>query len=489
MIRRPFLFSESDLTAAPAVANVYRTVRYCRRAAEMLTRSLIMAACLCLLSACALPRRTASPTLFGPASPAGFPSDIRYYAADWHALDTRVSLALQRVRSASPDGRINVLALSGGGAVGAFGAGALIGLSRRGERPDFQIVTGVSTGALIAPFAFLGSGWDAQLANAFSGKRARSLQHHHWLRRLLSPGSYEAAPLAELVDHYVTFKLLHAVARESARGRLLEVATTDVDKEETVIWDMGAIASRGDESARELFRDVLVASASVPGVFPPVLLHVREGGVIHDEMHVDGATSVPFIAAPESLLISSLRLADLRGGRIFILVNGQLASEPSTTPFRTLSVLSRSFATALRHMTRMQLASTAEFARAHRMKLEFTAIPMDYPQVSALDFSRATMSSLFRYGLECAERGRLWTTVDEALSRADDAMSRWHLQGASTRKGSQPACPLEHASSSGKQLGATRDVPPPTRVNSAIEMDRARKTPRPIALQAMRSVP
>jgi predicted acylesterase/phospholipase RssA len=455
----------------------------------MLSRSLILAACLCLLSACALPRRTASPTLFDAASPAGFPSDIRYYAADWHALDTRVSLALQRVRSASPDGRINVLALSGGGAIGAFGAGALIGLSRRGERPDFQIVTGVSTGALIAPFAFLGSGWDAQLADAFSGERARSLLHHHWLRRLLSPGAYEAAPLAELVDHYVTFKLLHAVARASARGRLLEVATTDVDKEETVIWDMGAIASRGDESARELFRDVLIASASVPGVFPPVLLHVREGGVTHDEMHVDGATSVPFIAAPESLLISSLRLADLRGGRIFILVNGQLASEPSTTPFRTISVLSRSFATALRHMTRMQLASTAEFARAHGMELEFTAIPMDYPQVSALDFSRATMGSLFGYGLECAERGRLWTTVDEALSRADDAISRWHLEGASTRKRSQPACPLDDASSSGEQLRATRDAPPPAQADPAAEMDLARKAPRQVPLQAMRSVP
>lgn len=454
----------------------------------MLGKSLILIACLCLLSACALPRRAASPTLFGAARPAGFPSDIRYYAADWHALHKRVSQELERVRRASPDGKINVLALSGGGAVGAFGAGALIGLSRRGERPDFQIVTGVSTGALIAPFAFLGSGWDAQLADAFSGKRARSLLHHHWLRRLLSPGAYEAAPLAELVDHFVTFRLLHAVARESARGRLLEVATTDVDKEETVIWDMGAIASRGDEPARELFRDVLVASASVPGVFPPVILHVREGGVTHDEMHVDGATSVPFIAAPESLFFSSLQLADLKGGRIFILVNGQLASEPSTTPFRTISVLSRSFATALRHMSRMQLASTAEFARAHGMELEFTAIPMDYPQVSALDFSRAAMGSLFGYGLECAEQGRLWTTVDEAISRADDAISRWHLEGTSVRDG-QPPCPLDEPSSSGEQFRAMRNPPPPTKADPTVQMDRARKAPRPAPLQAMRSMP
>ena len=119
----------------------------------------------------------------------------------------------------------------------------------------------------------------------------------------------------------------------------MEIATTDVDKEETVIWNMGAIASRGDEAARELFRDVLVASASVPGVFPPVMLRVREGGVTYDEMEVDGAASAPFIAAPESLFLSSFQLSDLRGGRVFILVNGKLASEPSTTPFRTPSVL------------------------------------------------------------------------------------------------------------------------------------------------------
>ena len=181
----------------------------------MLGKSLIVAACLCLLSACALPRRCASSVLFDEASPAGFPPDIRYYAANWHALHRRVSRELQRLRRVSPDGKIDVLALSGGGAVGAFGAGALIGLSRRGERPDFQIVTGVSTGALIAPFAFLGSGWDPELADAFSGARGRSLLHHHWLRRLLSPGNYETTPLFKLVNHCVFHAMVNRVSTGS----------------------------------------------------------------------------------------------------------------------------------------------------------------------------------------------------------------------------------------------------------------------------------
>lgn len=437
----------------------------------MLSKPLILSGCLCLLSACSLPRRDASPTLFAVASPSGYLSDIRYYSADWHNLESRVSQTLQRLRQASPDGRINVLALSGGGAVGAFGAGALIGLSRRGERPDFQVVTGVSTGALIAPFAFLGPEWDAQLADAFSGNRSRSLLHSHWLRGLLRPGAYEATPLAEMVDHYVTFQLLEAVAREAATGRLLEVATTDIDKEETVIWDLGAIASRGDESSRELFRDVLIASASVPGVFPPVLLHVRQGGITYDEMHVDGATTVPFIGAPESLFFSSFQLTDLSGGRIFILVNGRLASAPRTTPFSTIPILSRSFAAALRHMSRMQLASTAEFAETHGMELEFTAIPMDYPRVNPLDFRPVTMRALFNYGMRCAEQRRLWTTVDEAVARADYAISHTHLEGvpAGNRLLPLPPCPLNSPDRTGQQKRAGRD--PSTKAQANLSAD------------------
>ncbi len=425
----------------------------------MLDKLLALIACLCLLSACTLPRREASPTLFSVASPSDFPSGIRYYSADWHGLDRRVSETLHRVRGSSPSGEMNVLALSGGGSVGAFGAGALIGLGHRGQRPEFQVVTGVSTGALIAPFAFLGPEWDRQLADAFSGERAGRLLQPHWLRGLFRPGVYKADALSQLVDRYVTAKLLQAVAREATRGRLLEVATTDLDKEETVIWDLGEIAARGDESARQLFRDVLLASASVPGAFPPVLLHVREGGTTYDEMHVDGATTVPFVGAPESLFFSSSRLDDFRGARLFVLVNGQLASAPRTTRYRAVPILSRSFAAALKHMSRMQLASTAEFARNHAMDLKFTALPMDYPPVSALDFRPATMRALFNYGLRCAEQGRLWTTVDEAISRADDAITRWQFLSTSTRNLPQTPCPFDDEGS-GKEVQANGHASP-----------------------------
>ena len=184
-----------------------------------------------------------------------------------------------RARGAS-DKPISVLALSGGGADGAYGAGVLVGLDpSSGTRPEFQVVTGVSTGALIAPFAFLGPDWDGKLEEAFTGPAAGALLSPRGFGALLfGPSVYRGRPLERLVGHYVDDALLQAVARENARGRKLLVATTDLDRQETVIWNMGEIAASGGPQARRLFRDVLVASASVPGVFPPKLIEVRDGG-------------------------------------------------------------------------------------------------------------------------------------------------------------------------------------------------------------------
>ena len=228
--------------------------------------------------------------IFNTTTPVRFQSVVRYadgYAdADARAIESRFSETLQRRRAASIDGTVNILALSGGGAGGAFGAGALVGLSRRGVRPQFDIVTGVSAGALIAPFPFLGSGCDAQLTDAFSGARTQHLLGSRGIGALFRPGIYENRPLVDLVDHFATDDLIQAVAQQAATGRLLLVATTDLDTQETVIWDMGWIAARGGDEARVLFRNVLVASASIPGVFSPIVIRVQKAGVRYDEMHV-----------------------------------------------------------------------------------------------------------------------------------------------------------------------------------------------------------
>jgi hypothetical protein len=344
-----------------------------------------------------------------------FPADVRFLSTDRASVETKSTAALQRLRSRSKDGRVSALVLSGGGAGGAFGAGALVGLSRRRERPQYDVVTGVSAGALIAPFAFLGPEWDAQLTEAFTSGRGEQMSVRGLLE-LPFGTSRRSAALTALVDHYVSRDLIKAVAREASGGRLLWVATTDLDKEETVIWDLGAIAMRGGEPARTLFRDVLVASASIPGVFEPVLIHVQQGGRLYDEMHVDGGASTSLFIAPVAAYFALLDQRALDGARVYVLINGQIIEEPETTPFKLGSIVARTFSVALKHMSRAQVVAVDQFADKYRMSVQSTYLPFDYPKYSPSDFRASTMRPLFEYGARCAESGRLWTTMDETMA-------------------------------------------------------------------------
>jgi predicted acylesterase/phospholipase RssA len=350
----------------------------------------------------------------------GFPAEVRFLSTDRASVERKSTAALHRLRTSSKDGTVRALVLSGGGAGGAFGAGALIGLTRRHERPQYDVVTGVSAGALIAPFAFLGPEWDPELTEAFTSGRGEQMS----LRGLLGVpfgAKRRSAALASLVDHYITSDLIQAVAREAASGRILWVATTDLDKEETVIWDMGAIAARGGEPARKLFRDVLVASASIPGVFSPVLIHVQEAGVIYDEMHVDGNASTSFFVAPVAAYFAQLDQQSLDGARVYLLINGQIIEAPETTPYKLAPIVARTFSVALRHMAREQVVAVNQFAEKYRMSVQSTYLPFDYPRYSSADFRASAMRPLFGYGVQCAETGRLWTTLDGTMATATAA--------------------------------------------------------------------
>ena len=377
-------------------------------------RSMAAIGFLALVGCAALPRCDAPPTLFNSATPVGFPSDVRFLSTDRESVEKQSAAALQQIKKSSKDGIVRALILSGGGAGGAFGAGALVGLSRRQERPQYDVVTGVSTGALIAPFAFLGSEWDAQLTEAFTSGQAEQMSLHG-LHELPFGASRRSASLTALVDHYVTRDLLRAVAKEAGNGRLLWVATTDLDKEETVIWDMGAIAMRGGEPARKLFRDVLVASASIPGVFEPVLIHVQQGGKLYDEMHIDGNASTSLFIAPVAAYFTLLDQRSLDGARVYVLINGQIIDAPETTPFKLRPIMARTFSAVLKHLSRAQVIAVSQFAVKYRMSVQSTYLPIDYPKYSSADFRASTMRPLFEYGVRCAQSGRLWTTLDETM--------------------------------------------------------------------------
>ncbi len=228
------------------------------------------------------------------SSQAEAPNAIRTLGPDQRFSTLSSQSVAGRVRAQRAGQPVNILALSGGGADGAFGAGALVGLTRSASRPQFSVVTGVSAGALIAPYAFLGPDWDDELVEVYTSGRAEHLLKSRGLGALFGSSLYSGTPLKELVDRYATDALIQAVAHEASTGRLLLVATTDVSTGEPVIWDLGSIAMNGGAGARALFRDVLVASASVPGLFPPVVIRVQEQQALYDEVHVDGTTTVPF---------------------------------------------------------------------------------------------------------------------------------------------------------------------------------------------------
>jgi len=368
-----------------------------------------------VLAACTLPRKPTPPSAPDVVAPVGFPATIRHLSTD----GTRVvasAEAFERQRREATGGPVRILALSGGGAGGAFGAGALVGLTRRGERPQFDVVTGVSTGALLAPFAFLGPDWDAQMTDAFTSQRT---EHHlavGTFSLLLGSSRSRGANLKSLVDHYVTGGLIKAVAREAAAGRVLLVVTTDLDRQEAVIWNMGRIAAVGGERARRLFRDVLVASASVPGLFSPTLIRVRDGGKLYDEMHVDGNTTTAMLVVSEAVYYMPLSSVSLRGAQVYVLMNGQVRGLPTTTQLALGSILSRSFTTAMTYMSRTQILEAKQFADQHGMSMHVTAIAAGHPSVDPVDFRVPAMRALFDYGERCAESDQLWTTVDQLLS-------------------------------------------------------------------------
>lgn len=371
------------------------------------------------LAGCATaPRLDTPPASPADASPPGFTGPIRTDVLDRNFLVEQLPKTTRAITAAS-DGSVDILALSGGGAGGAYGAGILVGLTNANQRPKFEIVTGVSTGALIAPFAFLGSDWDGKLTEAYRGEATDKLLVSRGLGVLFGSSVFEGGPLVDLVDRFVTDELIAAVAKEADTGRVLLVATTNLDREETVIWNMGAIAQEGGERARKLFSEILVASASVPGVFPPVMIDVEKDGEKFQEMHVDGGASTPFFIAPDIAMILGDPPENLRGAHIYVIVNGPAASAPRTTLNNPVDVASRSFTAVMNHMTRTALVQTSIFAERGGMTFAFTAIPSEVAFAGPLAFDQLSMRETFDYGMRCATRGLSWTNAQQALDHAE----------------------------------------------------------------------
>ena len=252
-----------------------------------------------------------------------------------------------------------------------------------------------------------GPGWDEQLEQTYLGDKIHHLLQGHGLFGLFMSGFYRKSPLEELVRSYVTDDLVRAIAAEHAKGRRLLVATTNLDTEQLIVWDMGAIAAHGGKPARDLFAEVLIASASVPGVFPPTMIEVDGAGRQFAEMHVDGQAVSPFFAITERLRLMGRSTEPRSRPHLFVIVNGRRANEFAVTPHATIPILTRTLDAASKASIRSVLADTMDFCRLNGCDLRVSDLPPTETN-APLDFSAAHLQSLFAAGEAAITSGRAW---------------------------------------------------------------------------------
>ena len=311
------------------------------------------------------------------------------------------------------DGRphVYILALSGGGSRGAFGAGVLKGWSESGTRPRFDLVTGVSAGAIIAPFAFLGPAYDDELEGIWTQYETSELIVSQILPAIFGgPALADTTPLAHLIAKYVDQRFLRAVAAEHRRGRMLMIGTTNLDAERPVYWNMGEIAASRHPHKLELFRKIILASAAIPGAFPPVEIDVETDGRVVQEMHVDGGTTRDVFVAPARLQLSALdRLYRSPPKRhIYIIMNSKMTPEFEPVKPTAVAIGSRAVATLIKSHDSGDLYRIRQQALASGADFRLTFIPPDFDQKSRQAFDPIYQRALFERGRALGRHGGGW---------------------------------------------------------------------------------
>jgi hypothetical protein len=302
------------------------------------------------------------------------------------------------------------LAISGGGANGAFGAGLLTGWSETGTRPEFTMVTGISTGALIAPFAFLGRDYDDELRKVYTTYSTKDfVRKRYRILTLLRDAAASTGPLQELIARHFTADMLDAIAEEMTKGRALLVGTTNLDVGRPVLWNIGRIAL-GAKNPLELFHKVLLASAAIPAAFPPVFFEVEADGQLYDEMHVDGGGSSQVCLYPTGqdwrAILDKLEVPGTP--RAFVIRNAKISPGWKPVQPNILSIAGRTISSLIR---------TQGFGDMYRLFLEaqrdgldyhLAYIPEEFDAVSAEQFDPVYMRALFETGKQLGRRPDHW---------------------------------------------------------------------------------
>lgn len=327
------------------------------------------------------------------------------------------------------------LALSGGGVYGAFGAGVLNGWTSTGTRPEFDVVTGISTGSLISTFAFLGPQYDAFLAKfAIENSNQRDL-----IRRLplgfipFFDSLYTSRPLRLQIEQALTPEVIREVATAHANGRRLYVGTTNLDSRKLVIWDMGEIAIRGTPEAFDLYRKIILASSSVPLVFPAVRLPVEINGHRYEEMHVDGGVS-------DEVIFRAFMVSDLNrargvpdswappGSTLYVVTNGKLYADSSCVRSNIYSIFSASMSTLIYGKGRDEFYRIFVNCLETGVDFRLTSVPQSLSvSTNALRLNREDRQKLLAAGWAAGSTtsfGPDWRTVPPGSDASEQALPR-----------------------------------------------------------------
>lgn len=315
---------------------------------------------------------------------------------------------------------VEILALSGGGGDGAFGAGFLKGWTARGNRPQFEVVTGVSAGAIIAPFAFLGPRHDAQLEEIWTQYKTNQLIVTQVVPGILGGSSLaDNAPLRGLIEQYVTTQFLREIAAEYRKGRLLLVLTTNLDAQRPVVWNMGEIAASRSPNAPGLFRDVILASAAIPGALPPVKIQVEVNGQSFDELHVDGGTTQEVFASPIQAPYTEIDKLYPQPPyrRIYIVKNGKIAPEYEVVTAQTLPIATRAIFTLIKAQNHGEIYRIYRRARDGGADFNFIAVPQTFDGKANEFFDPVYQKALFEQGYLMGRAGGPWMKAPPELRK------------------------------------------------------------------------
>ncbi len=373
-----------------------------------------------MVSGCAITRHVMPINMSGPVSIVGM-ENIRAVsgAPSEYMIKDFIDLFAQETRNDplffKADKTYSMLAISGGAGNGAYGAGLLNGWSKQGARPEFKIITGISTGAIIAPFAFLGSEYDGKLKEFYTKCSTKDLiRKKGILSAFFSNSLASNRPLEKLIEKNFDAEFLKRISLEYQKGRRLYIGSTNLDVQRLVIWDMGKIAVRGDDKALRLFRKIVLASASIPVAFPPVYFDVESGDRIYDEMHVDGGITKQVFFLYD--VAQGLDLAAKERGidpsrikyKIYIIRNGYADAVWKAVPDKLSAITERTIDTMTNAQGVGDLYQLYTFTRQGKGDFNLAYIPATHVSKAKELFDLQEMQALFDLGLYEASRGYPW---------------------------------------------------------------------------------